>query len=60
MITGLDHIAIAVPDLERAIRRFLESAELVPSEAEAVVAPTAPRSPRDWSPVPNFSALSAG
>jgi methylmalonyl-CoA epimerase len=24
MITGLDHIAIAVPDLERAIRRFLE------------------------------------
>jgi methylmalonyl-CoA/ethylmalonyl-CoA epimerase len=24
MITGLDHIAIAVPDLERAIRRFAE------------------------------------
>ena len=24
MITGLDHIAIAVPDLERAIRRFME------------------------------------
>ena len=24
MITALDHIAIAVPDLERAIRRFME------------------------------------
>jgi len=24
MITGLDHIAVAVPDLERAIRRFAE------------------------------------
>ncbi|MFV0277353.1 MAG: methylmalonyl-CoA epimerase [Parahaliea sp.] len=24
MITGLDHIAIAVPDLEKAVRRFLE------------------------------------
>ncbi|MDY0006086.1 MAG: methylmalonyl-CoA epimerase [Spongiibacteraceae bacterium] len=24
MITGLDHIAIAVPDLDRAIKRFLE------------------------------------
>jgi len=24
MITGLDHIAIAVPDLEKAIKRFLE------------------------------------
>ena len=24
MITGLDHIAIAVPDLDRAIRRFAE------------------------------------
>ena len=24
MITGLDHIAVAVPDLERAIKRFME------------------------------------
>ena len=24
MITGLDHIAIAVPDLEKAIKRFME------------------------------------
>lgn len=24
MITGLDHIAIAVPDLEKAVKRFLE------------------------------------
>ncbi len=24
MITGIDHIAIAVPDLERAIRRFMD------------------------------------
>ena len=24
MITGLDHIAIAVPDLEKAISRFME------------------------------------
>ena len=24
MITGLDHIAVAVPDLERAVRRFAE------------------------------------
>ncbi|GIR83102.1 MAG: hypothetical protein CM15mP84_08500 [Cellvibrionales bacterium] len=24
MITALDHIAIAVPDLERAVARFLE------------------------------------
>ena len=24
MITGLDHIAIAVPDLEKAVARFLE------------------------------------
>ena len=24
MITALDHIAIAVPDLERAITRFME------------------------------------
>lgn len=28
MIKGLDHIAIAVPDLERAIRRFAEDFEL--------------------------------
>lgn len=38
MITGLDHIAVAVPDLERAIRRFaedfgcrLDGVEAVPS-----------------------------
>ena len=28
MITGLDHIAIAVPDLEAAIERFMTDFEL--------------------------------
>lgn len=28
MITGLDHIAIAVPDLEKSIKRFMEDFEL--------------------------------
>ena len=28
MITGLDHIAIAVPDLERAIQRFMDDFNL--------------------------------
>ncbi len=28
MITALDHIAVAVPDLERAIKRFMEDFEL--------------------------------
>ena len=28
MITGLDHIAIAVPDFEKAIKRFMEDFEL--------------------------------
>lgn len=38
MITGLDHIAIAVPDLERAIRRFLEDFGLNFQGTEAVEA----------------------
>lgn len=28
MITGLDHIAIAVPDFEKAVKRFLEDFQL--------------------------------
>lgn len=28
MITGLDHIAIAVPDLEKSIKRFMEDFDL--------------------------------
>ena len=37
MITGLDHIAIAVPDLEAAIERFMTDFQLVVS-AEPVEA----------------------
>jgi methylmalonyl-CoA/ethylmalonyl-CoA epimerase len=36
VITGLDHIAIAVPDLERAIKRFLEDFDLVYEGTEEV------------------------
>jgi methylmalonyl-CoA/ethylmalonyl-CoA epimerase len=36
MITGLDHIAIAVPDLEKAIKRFLEDFGLVYEGSEEV------------------------
>lgn len=36
MITGLDHIAIAVPDLERAIRRFMEDFGLACEGTEEV------------------------
>lgn len=36
MITGLDHIAIAVPDLDRAIRRFAEDMGLELSGTEDV------------------------
>jgi methylmalonyl-CoA epimerase len=36
MITGLDHIAVAVPDLERAIRRFAEDFGLRLEGVEAV------------------------
>ena len=38
MITRLDHIAIAVPDLERAIRRFAEDFGLELSGTEDVLA----------------------
>jgi methylmalonyl-CoA/ethylmalonyl-CoA epimerase len=37
MITALDHIAIAVPDLERAIRRFMEDFGLPFEGSEDVV-----------------------
>ncbi len=37
MIVSLDHIAIAVPDLERAINRFLEDFELNYEGTEDVV-----------------------
>jgi methylmalonyl-CoA/ethylmalonyl-CoA epimerase len=37
MITALDHIAIAVPDLERAIRRFMEDFGLPFAGSEDVV-----------------------
>ena len=37
MITALDHIAIAVPDLERAIKRFMEDFDLPLSGTEDVV-----------------------
>lgn len=36
MIVALDHIAIAVPDLERAIRRFLDDFGLALEGTEAV------------------------
>lgn len=36
MITGLDHIAIAVPDLPKAIKRFLEDFQLKYEGSEAV------------------------
>lgn len=38
MITALDHIAIAVPDLERAIKRFLEDFGLDYQGTQAVAA----------------------
>lgn len=38
MITGLDHIAIAVPDFEAAIRRFMEDFGLPFEGTEAVQA----------------------
>lgn len=38
MITGLDHIAIAVPDLEAAIRRFADDIGLTFEGTEDVVA----------------------
>ena len=38
MITALDHIAIAVPDLERAIRRFMDDFGLDFAGAEDVAA----------------------
>jgi len=36
MILGLDHIAIAVPELERAIKRFCEDFQLQHTATEAV------------------------
>ena len=36
MITGLDHIAVAVPDLEKAIKRFLEDFGLTYEGTEEV------------------------
>lgn len=38
MITGLDHIAIAVPDLQKAIRRFMEDFGLDYEGSEDVAA----------------------
>ncbi len=38
MITGLDHIAIAVPDLEQAIKRFAEDFGIAYEGREAVEA----------------------
>ncbi len=38
MITGLDHIAIAVPDFDKAITRFLEDFELTFEGTEDVAA----------------------
>ena len=38
MITGLDHIAIAVPDLEKAVARFLEDFGLQHDGTEVVEA----------------------
>ncbi|MFV0477774.1 MAG: methylmalonyl-CoA epimerase [Parahaliea sp.] len=37
MITALDHIAIAVPDLDKAIKRFMEDFELPFDGSEDVV-----------------------
>ncbi len=39
MITALDHIAIAVPDLEKSIKRFLEDFNLEFKGTEEVVSP---------------------
>lgn len=38
MITGLDHIAVAVPDLEKAIKRFMEDFGLILEGTEDVTA----------------------
>lgn len=38
MITGLDHIAIAVPDFDQAIKRFMEDFGLSCDDREDVVA----------------------
>jgi methylmalonyl-CoA/ethylmalonyl-CoA epimerase len=38
VITGVDHIAIAVPDLPKAIKRFLEDFQLKYEGSEAVAA----------------------
>ena len=38
MITGLDHIAVAVPDLEKAIKRFMEDFGLSLEGTEDVAA----------------------
>ena len=38
MITGLDHIAIAVPDLEKAIARFMSDFGLTFEGTEEVLA----------------------
>ena len=37
MITALDHIAIAVPDLEKSIKRFMEDFDLELKGTEEVV-----------------------
>ena len=37
MITALDHIAIAVPDLEKAIKRFMEDEENLSKSAQKIV-----------------------
>ena len=52
MITGLDHIAVAVPDLERAIKRFLEDFELKFDGIEEV---EAARSTTAFFPLPPTS-----
>ena len=48
MITGLDHIAIAVPDLEAAIQRFMADFGLEYEGTEDCLLYTSP-SPRDRS-----------
>ena len=55
MITRLDHIAIAVPDLEAAIRRFCEDMGLELAGREDVPSPPRPRRPSYPSKAPGLS-----
>lgn len=52
MITGLDHIAIAVPDIEKSIKRFMEDFGLTFDGTEDVVAA---KTSTAFFPVPSTS-----